>query len=169
MQKSRSKHPSPAGQFTLIELALVVVIISIAAALIGPRLIDGMSGRGIDSAVKRLAVLGEHAGNLAATTRQPHTFVIDLQEGNYYVTKPAIEEAQEDEDRPGFEKTYSLPEDVSFTKAKLEDADVADTLEIRFFPDGWADNAVIQLKDRSSRTVSVKFTRSMGKVVIINE
>lgn len=150
--------------FTLIEIAVVMVIIGIMAALIGPRVVlDVMGGRGIDASVRRLTAAGKHAANLAATRGRMHVLVLDINSGRFYVRAGDPDDADR---TPRTEASHSLPPRVSFTGAELEDRRIDDVLYVRFTPDGWADNATVILEDEGGRRVRVSFTRSMGKVEI---
>ncbi len=140
-------------RFTFIELIVVIVIIGVLVGLVGPRVSGRLGGRGLDSAAGRIAVLGEHAVSLAASSGRMHRLVVELEEGAYYIAA---------EDEPG-EKHFSLPPGVRFVAASIEDKAVDEELLVRFAPDGWADNASLLLEDESGRRVSVEFTLSMGR------
>ncbi len=151
--------------FTLIELAIVIAIIAIATTLAGPRILEGMTGGGIDSQVNKLSALGMHAQNLAVTTGHLHALKIDLQEGEFYIKSPT----SEGEQKPHHGNIHRLPEGIRFDKAQLENKTVDSVLEIRFAPDGWADNALIGITDEKHQRRDVEFTRSMGRIVVNGE
>ncbi len=159
-------HPEQLSRsfFTFIELSVVIVIIGVFALLVGPRMTGRMRGGGLDSAVKRVAVLGEHAASLASTSGQVHILRIELSEGFFYISPWDGDEKESLAPHAG--NIYSLPDGVRFTGARLEQEEKYEVLQVRFAPDGWADNAVIVLEEDGGRRMAVSFTLSMGKVQV---
>ncbi len=157
-------RPAPRLRFTFIELSVVVVIISIAAALIGPRLAGMVGGRSMESAVRRLAAMGEYTASLAASSGEIHVLRFELGDGSVYIA------AESDITRNGPSssrgESYRLPEGLSFEEARLEDAVKTNVLQVRFAPDGWADNASVCIRDEKGRRINIAFTLSMGKLKI---
>ncbi len=159
-------HPEQLSRsfFTFIELSVVIVIIGVFALLVGPQMTARMRGGGLDSAVKRIAVLGEHAASLASTSGQIHILRIELREGSFYISPWDVDE--EESPAPHAGNIYRLPDGVRFTGARLEHEEEHDVLQVRFAPDGWADNAVIVLEEEGGRRMAVGFTLSMGKIQV---
>ena len=168
MADNKKKSEVTAFNFTFIELSVVLVIIGILVTVVGPRVWEGMGGRGLNLASKRIAAVGDHAGNLAATRSQIHVLRFDLRENTFFIITQ--DQAEKEENPAPFEgNVHQLPNGVSISEARLEDQMMYEVLDVRFAPDGWADNAAIYLEDDNGNTKIVAFTRSRGKIQIVDD
>ncbi len=168
MADNKKKSDVTAFFFTFIELSVVLVIIGILVTVVGPRVWEGMGGRGLNLAVKRIAAVGDHAGNLAATRSQIYVVRFDLRENLFFITTQ--DQAEREENPAPFEgNIHRLPNGVSISEARLEDQMIYEVLDIRFAPDGWADNAALYLVDDKGNKKTVAFTRSRGKFQIVDD
>ncbi|GIW39549.1 MAG: hypothetical protein KatS3mg076_0126 [Candidatus Binatia bacterium] len=147
------------GGFTLIELALVLLIVGIVLSFAAPRLGD-RSRMELRSHARRLATTMRLLRNEAVLDGRIYRLHFDLEAGRYWVTAEA---------RPGdttdplarsgpLLRPVQLPPTVAFsdvvlaTTGKLREGQVY----TRFFPDGFVEPTVVHLDNgREAFTLSV--------------
>ena len=81
--RTRNKQPRLRGAFTLIELILVMAILTMAIALITPKLSRFFEGRALDSEVSRFVSLTRYAQSRAASEGIPMMLWINPRGGSY--------------------------------------------------------------------------------------
>ena len=122
--------------FTLIELAVVIVVLGLAAVTVLPRLGGaGFERAQLRASASKLATVAAYARDQAACTRLVHVLGIDLNYGTYWV-KPTNGRAA---------IQGKLPEGVRFTDVQVPGGAMGGVAELRFSPDGRADAAAIHL------------------------
>ena len=141
--------------FTLIELTIVLLIISISAAIVFPKLTAGLVQRAqLRSSVNRIAAFAEYAHQQAACTRQTHVLCLNLEKRTYWVAcQPSDEQIVPAVDTSSLKG--HLPEEVELAGVSLrgEDTGSQDVVAIRFSPQGWADPAIIDLTCSTGETM----------------
>lgn len=156
-----------ASGFTLLELLVVLVIISLSSALVVPRLAGSMSNLNLTTACKRVAASLRYAGTRAAAEKIPYSAVFDFQKGGLtiadsrYFTEESADAILEDPEKEGYvPKTYLLPPEVIVEQASRGELK-ADTgsFEVTFFPSGSCSGGEIILANKHGRryTLSVDF------------
>jgi prepilin-type N-terminal cleavage/methylation domain-containing protein len=150
--------------FTLVELAVVVVVIGVAVAIVGPRIdVVSLATPRLEAAANKVAAFATHARNLAVATGVPHVLCIDLRQGRYRVrAEESLTTAEADETAGPLGAT--LPEGVEFAGAAVLDARLTaqGTACIWFRPEGWADAAVVHLVGRNEAAKSVLIAPLLG-------
>jgi len=149
----RSRHG-----FTLIELAVVLAILGLAAALIFPRLSGSTLMRGrLRASVARIAAVATCARNRAACTRRMQILCLQTDSGEYWVNEKAPNGSQRPSTGGGAELRGTLPEGIEFESIKTDVpfSPSEKTVKLRFSPDGWADPAMIRLVERDGDVASV--------------
>lgn len=132
--------------FTLAELAIIVFIIALFAALTVPSL-TGFGERDLHTAARRLAGTIKYLYNEAALEGLTHRLVFDLDTSGY--TAGRIEQNRELSTLEGTGGGRELPGDVRFKdiyvngRGSFSEGNV--TIEI--FPVGWIEEAVLHLID----------------------
>ena len=141
--------------FTLLELIVVLIIISLMSALVAPKLVGPMSNLDLKTASQKVAASLRYARSRAASEKTTCTALFDfdknrliivnsplskeeLSAGNAQEVERILSELAENEkDRPGGLRTYHLPDGIKLTKGILRD-DVFDSgyFRISFFPGG---------------------------------
>jgi general secretion pathway protein H len=123
--------------FTLIELIVVIVIIGIASAVVGPMIDAGMTSREVRRAARQIASTMHHLRNEAVATGRPTAMQIDIQENSIETV--------------GGGRWAVLTE-----RAIIEEVAAAEVetgrYEIRFFPNGSTTGAAVVLASRGDRT-----------------
>ncbi len=152
--------------FTLVELAVVIVILGLAAALVLPRLGAGaLEGARLRSSAARLAGMAMCARDRAAWTRLTHVLHLDIKNGEYWLTaeKPANGARLPS---GGLPLRGRLPEAVQFQDVEVPRRPFSsdNVVRLRFSPDGWADPAAIHLVGRDGETASVVIASLCGRV-----
>ena len=152
--------------FTLIELAVVLLIIAIAVTIVFPRLGSGIVERArLRSSANRIASVAEYAHQRAACARLTHVLHLDTAKGTYWITGQTTD-GQTASITDDFGLKGRLPEGVQFAGVELQDMDANsdDIVTIRFSPQGWADPATVQLISSTGETMSVIIDELSGQV-----
>lgn len=117
--------------FTLIEMLAVIVLIAIAATVIGVSL-HGRGRSELDATAHRIAAGLRDTRAHAMATRQPQWFTLDLRDHTYAA--------------PGHDPR-AIPADASIdVTSAQQDADAQGDARIRFFPDGSSSGGHIVLR-----------------------
>jgi len=159
--------------FTLVELIVVIVIVSVLATMIAPRLYTATGSARLRSSASRLLVTAQYARSFAATHRCACRLLIDPAEGRYGLTCQYDPEAQPDEFRPlrtGVGKAESLAPGLRFSKLWIKRQDREETSQqvgcITFRPSGQADAAVVEITD-GRRRVSMLLGPCTGQAELV--
>ena len=165
--------------FTLLELLVVLVIISIAAAFVGPQVAGSMSTLTLKTAAKKVASSLRYARSQATSEGRPYFVLFDTDKGRLTIKsgQTATKEDKEKEAAEGEQdtgtsegmadeavketfKVYALPEGVRFDKVVSDkNEDISDVFQIVFFPNGGSSGGEVLLEnDRGRRyNISVDF------------
>ena len=171
--------------FTLLELLVVLVIISIMAAFVGPRIAGSMSSLTLKTAAKKVAASLRYARSQATSESRPYFVLFDLDKGRLTIkpgqtaTKEDKEkEAAEGEQDPGTSeeiaddnpikdrfKVYALPEGVRFDKVISDENEAAsDIFQIVFFPNGGSSGGEVLLENDRGRRYNISVDFVVGTV-----
>ena len=176
----RSRHG-----FTLVELAVVIVILGLAAAVVFPRLNAGAPARGeLRTSVARIAAIATHARNRAACTRRIHVLHLDTKSGEYWVSDLSRASRSNDQVSGVFRHTAAvavchaqaslgraiirgcLPSGARFEEIEMVDQSPLPEaiVRLRFSPEGWADPAVIHVMGQDGDVAGLAITGLCGRV-----
>lgn len=186
---------SRASGFTLIELVVVLVLMAVLSAMIIPEMRGTLEGELLRSTSRELIRGLSLANSQSITVNQPHRFVIDPERHRYRVEKLARNSEEGSgfvpvRGVPGTEGTFSERITIEFkpTRSAAGEADLsamrptenrpeASATEpsatepsgtaIRFFPDGTAEGAEIQLRDRDGFGLALRLKPVTARVQII--
>jgi general secretion pathway protein H len=163
LSRSSGALAAQAG-FTLAELAIVVFIISLFAVFTIPRLPD-LTGHKLEKNARRIAHTITYLYSQAAAHRMLLRFNLELKEGKYYASAMNREGAFEPTDFPLF-KTGRLSGGVRVLKfTSLFNGTFGGELAyMHLMPEGFAEQAVIVLTDRSGRKLSLVVDPLSGRV-----
>lgn len=127
--------------FTILELLVVLVIISLAAAFVGPRLLSPNSNLQLKTTVNKMAGALRCASNTATTTRKDMVGVLDIRNSKISVL-PAKDFDENvfayhgKSDREGLD-AFNFPEGVTFFEEMSTIKKVSpDIFIVYFFPNG---------------------------------
>jgi len=154
--------------FTLIELAVVLVILAISVTVLFPKFgTSRFQQVRFRSSVNRIASVAEYAHHRAACTQLVHLLHLDTERGTYWVTSQTTD-GKVMPITDALSLKGRLPEGVQFAGVELRDMDTSsqDVVAIRFNPQGWADPAIIHLICSTGETLSVIIDELSGQVEI---
>jgi prepilin-type N-terminal cleavage/methylation domain-containing protein len=148
--------------FTLVELILVILLISILTGLSTPLFRKTLSGLVLKNASFDLAQFINYAREMAIVEKTPHKLNLDFENGKYWITRYAVSEEgvlyKRVKGRYGRE--YFLPRGLGFT---------ADKKEFIFYPDGRSDEAEIKITDKKTEEARLVSVEGFGEGVKIKE
>ncbi|MDA3895654.1 MAG: prepilin-type N-terminal cleavage/methylation domain-containing protein [Desulfobacteraceae bacterium] len=127
--------------FTILELLVVLVIISLAAAFVGPRLLSPNSNLQLKTTVNKMAGALRYASNTATTTQKDMVGVLDIRNSRISVLPAGDFDENEfayhgKSDREGL-NAFNFPEDMIFFKDFSTIKKISpDIFMVYFFPNG---------------------------------
>ncbi len=160
--------------FTLFELLIVLLIISVVSAFVGPRMGSSISNMELKTSAKRIAASLRYARSQATWHGTTYMAVFDFDENRLRVfpAKPRSEDSEETFADQGAEtdpsKMYALPKAVKIEKAVLKKDEFHSGLfEIAFFPAGGSSGGNITLINDRERRYSIRVDFILGTVDLI--
>ena len=145
------KNRRGAGGFTLLELIVVLVLVSVVLALAAPSLRRFARGRKTSDTAAHLLALTHLARSQAVAQARLYRLNVDPEAGTYWLTAQdagAFVTLQSD-----YGRVFRFPDDVTVTVEADEPFD--DTPYVQFYPDGRSDSAVIELQDLERRAFQI--------------
>ena len=162
--------------FTLLEILVVLIIISIVAALVGLNIGGFMGGAGLKASAKRISISLRYARSEATAQKKPYTAVFDFDQNLFSLSagREGSVEGEEtfvetdtssssnqdtavDGEKSKFKSLliYRLPEETRFERAILgEETYDSGRFKIVFFPSGNCTGGEITLiNDREQRFI----------------
>lgn len=173
---------APAG-FTLLELLVVLVLISLVATVVGIRVGGGLSGAALRDGAKKTAAILRYARSQAGWEGVPYGAVISFEDRSLelFAERPPEEDPQEEDAGPPplFDveegkrtvlQTYTLPEGVRFEKAVFEgDEQYEGTFEILFSPTGGSSGGELVLINQREVRFRVRVDFITGAVQLVQD
>lgn len=169
-QSARQRAQSPG--FTLMELLVVMAIVALISAFVGPRLAGSLTGVQTETAAKKLAGALRYARSQAVAHRQVWLAAADFDHHRLVVTPglPGPAESLADflqrrweEKKPP--QAYDLPETVRFQKLLIGEADIRTGLaDIRFYPQGNASGGILVVRGKDGDGYAIKLDFVTGLV-----
>lgn len=156
--------------FTLIELSLVVLIISIIVVIATPRFRGTYETIKFRSSVYNLVKLMNYARERAVIERKP--FRIHFFEENMAFcleTIPKQEDDEKDQDEEFTAVAGSLGKKIVFPKGVEFDIDEPREDFVTFYPDGQADECVIYIKGTKDMVYTVTTKKMVGLIRLFRE
>lgn len=159
--------------FSLIELLVVLVLISVFSAFVGVNVAGSLGNMGLKTASKKVAASLRYARSRAITESIPYVALLDLNQ-NRMTIKPELSSASSEKtpgDSPSNltksgDKRYDLPEDVKFKNALTFDGAESDSrfFAVVFMPNGCSSGGTIYLENNRERGSAVKIDFITGTV-----
>lgn len=177
-------HPRNHRGFTLLELIVVLVIISLMSALVVPRLIGPMSNLDLKTASKKISASLRYARSQAASEKATYVALFDFDKNSLVVIAPSISlpvkggvpanhreagdmKPGDENDLLGRAKSYSLPDGVKLAKAVSREGDVHAGLglfRVFFFPSGGSSGGEITVANERGRQYRIHIDFITGTV-----
>ena len=172
----RERAPGPAGRagpaagFTLLELIVVILLLTILLGFAIPAFQADPAGGSRDRVARELA----HAVKklkIAALRRQTvHELHMNLDQNRFWVTQ--TEAATADDAAPAPQQAErTLPDDIRITHVRFADnREVrSGTVVIAFYPQGYSDRAVIRLTDDADTSTDLVVEAFLPMALITEE
>ena len=152
--------PTKKNSYTLVELLLVVIILSIIAGIAIPSFRKTYLNLELDNSANNLALLMRYAQAHSVLERRIYRLNFDLREKRCWLTKqlegaPNTFEAVSS--RLG--KSLILPKDIEIE---------SESEFVNFYPDGKIDGISIYLKNKNNKTVTVSTEGQIGYVDVLD-
>jgi len=167
------KVGSRAEGFTLIELIIVLVILSVMTTLVVPRLTQSLSRMNVESTARRVASALRLARSLAISEKVPYGAVFDMNADT--LTVVSYQMTVKEEDSPESEanhrvppRVYILTDGVHLKEGVTSNGETVTTgvFRMAFFPGGGSSGGEVVLGDNEDRSFSVTVDRIVGSVNI---
>ncbi len=165
------------GGFSLLELLVVLVIIAVSSALIGPRVAGSLATANLKTAAKRVAAALRYARSQAASEKIAYVAMFDLETGSLGISprepmgeKSAGTAPGEDEGASKPAKVYRLPEDVRIERASAGEVETESGIfEILFYPTGGSSGGEVLLQNERERRYWIRVDFVTGTVKLAAE
>jgi prepilin-type N-terminal cleavage/methylation domain-containing protein len=154
--------------FTLIELAIVVLIIAIVTRFALPQL-RSLTAAELGASTRRLANVTHYLYEEAALRGVVYTLYFDLDRQEYWVEHADEGSAQPIEDEDLLGRRVRMPPDVRLADVVVPGVGKISSglVPTRFYPEGYADRSVVHLVDSRGHqyTVRIDPVRGRGEVL----
>lgn len=150
--------------FTLMELMVVIVLISVMFALVIPKLDIGGSVGNLEKAVRMMTAQLEARKREAVSEQKTRFLVFDLDAQKIGREEPVKTEGGEDEGETKV-KLAPLPDGVTFAQVetKSEGTVRQGQVRLRISREGYVEQAAVQLSDKS-RKLTLFFEPFLGSI-----
>jgi len=158
--------------FTLLELLVVLLIISLISAWVGPRLAGSLGRMTVESAARQVASALRFARSRAVTEKMPYRAVFRMDPARMVVEPYSETEPAEDNADPTDasipRKAVAFPDGIRILSevSPAGETVTMDGFEIVFFPSGGASGGAVTLTDGAGRRLSVAVDFITGSVKI---
>ncbi len=154
------------GGFTLVELAVVILIIAACITVVFPKFSNGLlDQQRLKSSVNKIAGVAEYARQRAVSTCLTHMLHLNIEQGTYWVTA----HTQDGRMMPvtdGLNLKGRLPEGIQFSGIVFPDIKVysEDVVTIEFSPQGWIEPVTVYVASSQGRNMSIVMHEMLGYV-----
>jgi type II secretion system protein H len=171
-----------ANGFTLIEMLVVIVIVAVLTSISVPRYNDFVLRARFREAVQRVISIFAEARNRAVQSGSECTVRYDPQAGMFIVESDAprsggdhpvaLEEAPE-MTAVGGAQPFELAENVTISDFRISGSESMSErnrrLQIRFYDDGRADGALIELTSEEGDRASIEIAPLTGRATVMED
>ena len=165
--KSTSQQHQSWG-FTLIELMVVMLLITIVLTVAVPRLGSGIMQDPQKHVTRWMISTARTLRAMAVEKQQIQTLVIDLDNHRMWTTDAQMnEEAM----AAAADKAFDLPSSIKIADVEFPNKErvASGTVAIQFYPSGYADQALVHLEHDNTIRFSYKFEPLLPKVKRLEE
>lgn len=144
--------------FTLLELLVVLVVLTISTAIVFPKLEACLPRESLLwRSGKRLASVAKYAREVSICTQSMHLLHVDRQAGTYWVATRTVD-GELTPPANGLGLSGQLPDGVRFGTIELPGGDSLSeaVVVIRFSPEGWCDPAIVSIVSSDGLMVRVR-------------
>jgi prepilin-type N-terminal cleavage/methylation domain-containing protein len=154
--------------FTLIELMVVMLLISIILAVVIPRF-DSAPFQDPGKKLSRWMINAvRHLRATAIQKQKIQTLVVDLSEQRMWIIH---EEMSEEEQSAAAEKAFTLDDSMRIVNAQYPDQEriSTGTIEVRFYPAGYSDQVLLHFESEDAERLSYLIEPLLPKLKIVEE
>ena len=160
---STSRRPAiqySSGGYTLLELLVVLIIISMVSALVAPKLAGSLSSLNFKTTAKRLSASLRYARSQATSEKITYCALLQIDENRLFIIAdtPALTEtlheivSDEEQQIARASFVYELPSEIKIEKAVSAAGEVASGFfSIFFFPSGGSSGGEVELVNEKGR------------------
>jgi general secretion pathway protein H len=171
--RSLLKTSGPSSGFTLFELLVVILIISLIAALVMPQMAASLPGVRLKSTTRAVAASLRYARSRAVYESTPYIAIFDSTQ-KFLAVEPIetpLDAAQSGGIRKilhtsKLEKVYEFPDGIEFGVLNSTDDEDPDVFPILFFPGGDSTGGKIVLQNLRRRQYTITVDTITGTVEI---
>jgi len=159
--------------YTLLELLVVLIIISLVSALVAPKLAGSLSNLNFKTTAKRLSASLRYARSQATSEKITYGALLQIDENRLLIIAdpPEVTEtlhemvSNEEQQIARASLVYELPSEIKIEKAVSGDGEVASGLfSIFFFPSGGSSGGEIDLVNEKGRRSKISVDFITGSV-----
>lgn len=150
--------------FTLLELLIVMVIISMVFAFVGPRLADSLTKLNSKTAAKKIAACLRYARSRAVSEKTRYVCEFDFEKNRLVIAKPRLGSPEPQTPNPEPAPAYNLPEGVRFKAAEGDKIESDGVFQIVFYPVGNSSGGEIIVSDEDERAFKIQADLITGTV-----
>ena len=143
--------------FTLIELVIVLVIMGIAAGIVGIYIGSSSDNLALRTFTKDVSAILRYARNHAAAEKQSYCFVIDKEESMY-----RLYAHKEIENKDVIVINKSIPDSLEVIVEETGE----EFYDIEFFPRGNSSGGSIEIRNENGRAYFILVNKITGKVEV---
>lgn len=166
--RMRRARPGNGEGFTLLELLVVVVIITVMSALVAPRMFGSMAHMNLKTSAKRVAAALRYARSRAVAEQVTYAAAFDLEKNTLKVSAAAAagdEAAGGEEGQGPSPQVYSLPAGIALSTSEAFAEQRGDeALQIEFYADGNSSGGEVILTDQREKRYIVRVDFISGTV-----
>jgi prepilin-type N-terminal cleavage/methylation domain-containing protein len=166
--KPRKHNQSAKTGFTLIELMVVMLLISIILAVAIPRFEGGFLQDPLKQFSRKMIGTVRSLRSAAVQTQKQQTLIVDLNTQQLYVAGPAMQ-AETEPVAP--KKSFKLPDSLALVAVEFSSSDRITTgnAQIHFYPAGYSDHAFIRLESGDDDRYTFVIQPLLPKVKLFEE
>ncbi|MBW1982378.1 MAG: GspH/FimT family pseudopilin [Deltaproteobacteria bacterium] len=158
------QHRDCCAGFTLIELTVVLLILTIALGLVLPEASSLIFRNSLQTSARRLAGAVSYARSQAMVEGRPWKLVVDLDNNSYWLA------AGTGNADAGHTRKRSLESGVRFVDVEIpgQDTRTAGQVTIHFNPKGLAEPAVLHIEGSGNKVRTLRIKAFNGRLVILD-
>jgi len=150
--------------FTLLELIVVLVIISLTSALAVPQLTGALSGTNSKTAAKKIAASLRYARSRAVSEKIIYIVILNTDK-NRLTLMSATKAELSSEEHSDKAKVYVLPEGLTL-KSGIELEKDKEEFRIAFYPSGSSSGGEVIVSDEREKTYKIRVDFITGTVQV---
>jgi prepilin-type N-terminal cleavage/methylation domain-containing protein len=155
--------------FTLIELIVVIIIMSVLLVFAMPRFAGFIFTDDMDTVIRALVLKAGSLKNRAVRDQKFYVLNIDLDNNRFWITDESM--VDEETLQGAVKQSYTLPGDVRIMDVEFpgKERTMNGIAEIFFYKKGYSDQAVIHIEGDDERKMSVLIEPFLPSIKLVEE